>query len=101
MAALEIKVNGLVFTVAGIVNNLEDMMKLSSAANNLEDMMKLSSSADLVTRIKQSLASGYDTLKDTIHYSLLGQTSSLQLPTDQLGLVQNKVREVSTGIFHT
>ena len=44
---------------------------------------------------------GYDTLKDIIHSSLLGQTSPLLLPTDQIELVQKEVRMVSTGILDT
>ena len=85
---LEIKVTNLTLTVAGIANNLEDMMKLSYVAN-------------LILRIEQSMDTGYDTLKDVIHCSLLGQTSPLLLPTDQLALVQNEVRKVSTGILDT
>jgi hypothetical protein len=45
--------------------------------------------------------SGYDTLKDIIHCSLLGQTSPLLLPLDQIELVQNEVRKVSSGVLDT
>jgi hypothetical protein len=45
--------------------------------------------------------SGYDILKDIIHCSLLSQTSPLLLPIDQIEIVQNEVRKMSTGILDT
>ena len=88
MNVLENKVTSLTQTVAGIANNVEDILKLSYIAN-------------LVSRIKQSMDNGYETLKDIIHCSLLGQTSPSLLPTDQLKLVQLEVNKVSTGILDT
>jgi hypothetical protein len=87
MDNLEYKVDSLVYKVDTISNVLDDMTKLSLVAN-------------LVDRIRQSLYDGYDVLKDIIHCSLLGQTSPLLLPSDQLELVQNEVRKKSTGIFY-
>ena len=40
-------------------------------------------------------------MKDIIHCSLLGQTSPLLLPLDQIELVQNEVRKVSSGVLDT
>jgi hypothetical protein len=40
-------------------------------------------------------------LKDIIHCSLLGKTSPLLLPADQILLVQNEVRRSSSGTFDT
>jgi uncharacterized coiled-coil protein SlyX len=88
MNILEGKVSSLTHTVAGIANNVEDILKLSYIAN-------------LVSRIKQSMDNGYESLKDVIHCSLLGQTSPSLLPTDQLKLVQLEVNKVSTGILDT
>ena len=88
MDNLEYKVDSLVYKVDTISNILDDMTKLSLVAN-------------LVDRIRQSLYDGYDVLKDIIHCSLLGQTSPLLLPSDQLELVQNEVRKKSTGILDT
>ena len=88
MNALESKVLTLTATVLGIANHMEEMLRLSYIAN-------------LVSRIKQSMDSGYETLKDVIHYSLLGQTSPSLLPTDQLKLVQAEVSKISTGILDT
>ena len=88
MEILEGKVSSLTHTVAGIANNVEDILKLSYIAN-------------LVSRIKQSMDNGYESLKDVIHCSLLGQTSPSLLPTDQLKLVQLEVNKVSTGILDT
>ena len=88
MNNLEAKVNSIVYTVSDLSDNFKDMMKLSLVAN-------------LINRIQQSLAGGYDVLKDIIHCSLLEQTSPLLLPLDQIVLVQNEVRKVSTGILDT
>ena len=88
MNVLEGKVTSLTHTVAGISSNVEDILKLSYIAN-------------LVSRIKQSMDNGYESLKDVIHCSLLGQTSPSLLPTDQLKLVQLEVNKVSTGILDT
>ena len=88
------------------MNNLENrvdsiVLNVADLADNFRDMMRLSLVANLVNRIKQSIDSGYDTLKDIIHCSLLGQTSPLLLPTDQVKLVQEEVRKVSTGLLDT
>ena len=88
MDNLEYKVDSLVHRVDTVSNLLDDMIKLSLVAN-------------LVDRIRQSMYDGYDVLKDIIHCSLLGQTSPLLLPFDQLELVQNEVRKKSTGLLDT
>ena len=88
MDNLESKVDSIIYSIAHQADNFRDMVRLALVAN-------------LVNRIKQSMDSGYDTLKDIIHCSLLGQTSPLLLPTDQVELVQNEVRKKSTGILDT
>ena len=88
MAKLENKVDTLNSQVIGIANQQENLVKLALVAN-------------LIDRIQQSMNTGYDTLKDIIHCSLLGQTSPLLLPTDQIELVQAEVRKVSTGVLDT
>ena len=88
MDNLEYKVDSLIYRVDTISDLLVDVTKLSLVAN-------------LVDRIRQSLYDGYDVLKDIIHCSLLGQTSPLLLPFDQLELVQNEVRKKSTGLLDT
>ena len=88
MDNLEYKVDSLVYKVETVSNLLNDVTKLSLVAN-------------LIHRIQLSLYDGYDVLKDIIHCSLLGQTSPLLLPSDQLELVQNEVRKKSTGLLDT
>ena len=85
---LETKVEKMASTLDDVVNKLEASIQLSLIAN-------------LINRIQQSMNSGYDTLKDIIHCSLLGQTSPLLLPLDQIELVQNEVRKVSSGVLDT
>ena len=41
----------------------------------------------------------YDILKDIVHSSLLGQTSPLLLPIEQIKIVQNEVRRTSDGLL--
>ncbi len=74
---------------------------LYDVMNKVETITSLSLISSLILRIQQSLNSGYDILKDIIHSSLLGQTSPLLLPYDQIKLVQNKVQEVSVAILDT
>ena len=81
MGNLENKVDALVYKVDSIADDQQTMLRLNLVAN-------------LILRIKQSIDTGYDTLEDIIHCSLLGQTSPLLLPTDQIKLVQNEVRKV-------
>ena len=57
MDNLESKVDSIIYTIADQADNFRDMTKLSLVAN-------------LVNRIKQSMDTGYDTLKDIIHCSL-------------------------------
>ena len=88
MIQIELKVDQLSSRVIGIANQQENLHKLSLVDS-------------LIDRILQSMNSGYDILKDIIHCSLLGQTSPLLLPPDQIELVQNEVRKVSTGLLDT
>ncbi len=88
MDTLEVTVDSIIHTIDALADNVQDMLRLSLVAN-------------LISRIQQSMNTGYDTLKDIIHCSLLGQTSPLLLPTDQIELVQKEVRMVSTGILDT
>jgi hypothetical protein len=53
----------------------------------------------LTIRTKHSMDSGYDVLKDIIHCAKMGQTSPSVLPVDQMELVQEKVRKVSTAML--
>jgi hypothetical protein len=85
---LENKVDSLIFSVDSITNTQNDMIKLALVNS-------------LIDRIEHSMNSGHDTLKDIVHSSLLGQTSPLLLPTDQIELVQNEVRKVSTSVLDT
>ena len=85
---LETKIEKMAVTLGGVINKLEATVQLSLIAN-------------LVSRIQQSMNSGYDTLKDIIHCSLLGQTSPLLLPLDQMVLVQSEVRKVSSAVLDT
>ena len=75
--------------------------KLSEVMSKVEAITSLSLISSLITRVQQSLNSGYDILKDIVHSSLLGQTSPLLLPYDQIKLVQSKVQEVSIAILDT
>ena len=74
---------------------------VESLTNTQDDMMNLALVESMIDRIEHSTNTGYDTLKDIIHSSLLGQTSPLLLPTEQIQLVQNEVRKVSTGLLDT
>ena len=88
MVKLENKVDSLIFGVESIADTQDDMIRLALVNS-------------LIDRVEHSMDSGYGVLKDIIHSSLLGQTSPLLLPTDQIELVQNEVRKVSTSIFDT
>jgi len=54
---------------------------------------------NLVTRIDSSLSSGYRVLESITHSSLLGQTSPLVLPADQVKLVQEDLYKVSSAVL--
>ena len=94
-AELDSRIVHLEMRVTRIEKTLDDII------NKLESTLSLSLIENLIQRIQQSLSSGYDTLKDIIHCSLLGQTSPLLLPVDQIQLVQNEVRKSSNAIFDT
>ena len=81
------------------MGNLE--ISLFEIINKVETVVSLSLISSLILRIQQSLNSGYNILKDIIHCSLLGQTSPLLLPFDQIKIVQNEVQKVSTAILDT
>ena len=76
-------------------------VSMHDLAGKVENVVFLSLISSLILRIQQSLNTGYDTLKDIIHSSLLGQTSPLLLPIDQVRLVQNEVQKVSVSILDT
>lgn len=102
-----IAINQLTITTAGLdhrVTVIENKVKwleklLSEVINLLDAALTLSLVASLIARVQQSLNTGYDVLKDIIHSSLLEQTSPLVLPQDQIELVQNEVRKVSTAVL--
>ena len=99
---LRVTTSDLVRRMGNLENKVVDLaFRIDGLANQYEDFVKLALVANLIDRIRQSMDGGYDTLKDIIHCSLLGQTSPLLLPTDQLELVQNEVRKASTGILDT
>ena len=81
------------------MENLE--ISLFEIINKVETVVSLSLISSLILRIQQSLNSGYSILKDIIHCSLLGQTSPLLLPFDQIKIVQNEVQKVSTALLDT
>ncbi len=74
-------------------------VRMDHTVNMVEATITISLVDSLINRIQQSMNSGYDVLKDVIHCSLLGQTSPLLLPLDQIDVVQNKVRKDSTSVL--
>jgi hypothetical protein len=97
---LNVTTRELQFRVANLenrVNTLEVRFDLAIKISDADILITLV--ASLIERIRQSMDAGYDVLKDIIHCSLLGQTSPLLLPLDQIDVVQNKVRKVSTSIL--
>ena len=74
---------------------------ISNITHKLDTVIEISLISSLISRIQQSMNSGYDVLKDIIHCSLLGQTSPLLLPLDQIMKVQNEVRRVSDALLDT
>ena len=74
---------------------------LADNVHKMEVMLSLSLIVNLISRIQHSLNTGYDTLKDIIHCSLVGQTSPLLLPIDQIKIVQAEIRKDSSGILDT
>jgi len=54
---------------------------------------------NLVIRIDQSLSSGHDVLESITHCALMGQTSPLILPVDQVKLVQEDLYKVSSAVL--
>ena len=102
-------INQLVITTSNMEKRLTMVEKqisnmgrtMGDIINKLEAFISIELVANLINRIQQSLNTGYDILKSIIHCSLLGQTSPLLLPTDQLQLVQSEVRKVSTGVLDT
>ena len=83
---LEVKVDNIESTVSNITRKVDMIVEISLISN-------------LVSRIQQSMNSGYNVLKDIIHSSLLGQTSPLLLPLDQMTLVQNEVMKETSGVL--
>ena len=74
---------------------------INEALTKIEVILSLSLVVNLILRIQQSINTGYDTLEDIIHCSLLGQTSPLLLPIDQIQLVQTEVQKVSASTLDT
>ena len=86
------------------INTLESQMStmtvtVTQLGNRVDHQIRISLAANLISQVQQSLNTGYDVLKDVIHCSLMGQTSPLLLPLDQIDIVQNKVRKVSTSVL--
>ena len=86
LTVVEGKVEHLLKSVGGIMYKMEVALTLLLIQS-------------LLSRTTQSMDNGYDVLKDIIHCAKLGQTSPLVLPIDQMELVQNEVRKVSTAVL--
>ena len=86
MANLETKVGRIESIVSNVTRKIDTTVEIALISN-------------LIFRIQSSMDSGYDVLKDIIHSSLLGQTSPLLLPLDQMVKVQNAVQKVSSGVL--
>ena len=84
--SLETKLDSIQSTVSNITHKLDTVVEISLISN-------------IIVRIQQSMNTGYDVLKDIIHCSLLGQTSPLLLPLDQMIKVQDEVRRVSDAVL--
>jgi hypothetical protein len=97
---LNITTKELKTRVANLEHRVDDLtLRVDQTVNLVDSTIMISLIASLIERIQQSMNSGYDVLKDIIHCSLLGQTSPLLLPLDQIDVVQNKVRKVSTSVL--
>ncbi len=97
---LNITTRELMVRVTHLEQRVDDLtLRVDQTVNIVDATIMISLIASLISRIQQSMNSGYDVLKDVIHCSLLGQTSPLLLPLDQIDLVQNKVRKVSTSVL--
>ena len=86
--AVERKVEALEALIADVVSKIEATISLSLVTSQ-------------IARIQQSLNTGYSILKDVIHSALLGQTSPILLPLDQIRFVQDEVQKVSTAVMDT
>ena len=99
---LQIATRDLDLRVTEIEKKLQLMeQSISDVLTRVEVTLALSLVANLILRIQHSISNGYHTLEDIIHCSLLGQTSPLLLPVDQIVLVQTEVQKVSTGTLDT
>ena len=97
---LNITTRELKYRITNLEHRVEDLtLRVDQTVQILDAAVMISLINSLIERVQQSMNSGYDVLKDVIHCSLLGQTSPLLLPLDQIDLVQNKVRKVSTSIL--
>ncbi len=97
---LNITTRELMVRVNTLEHKVDDLtLRVDQTVNIVDATIMISLIASLISRIQQSMNSGYDVLKDVIHCSLLGQTSPLLLPLDQIDIVQNKVRKVSTSVL--
>jgi hypothetical protein len=97
---LNITTKELKTRVTNLEHRVDDLViRVDQTVNIVDATITISLIASLIERIQQSMNSGYDVLKDIIHCSLLGQTSPLLLPLDQIDIVQNKVRKVSTSVL--
>jgi len=88
------------------ISNLNDRVivverELETVINVVEIVMILMLVQSHVLRASHSLNSGYDILKDIIHCSIMGQTSPLILPTEQLKEIQAQISTFSTGLVDT
>ena len=100
ISQLNIRVDNIEVRLAIIEKQVETLWeKFSSLSYKFEAVNSLIIIENLISRTRQSMESGYATLKDIIHHTKLGQTSPLVLPMDQMILVQNEISQVSTAIL--
>lgn len=76
-------------------------LHMQHAISTLDVTISLALVSNLIQRIQQSLNSGYEILANIIHASLVGQTSPLLLPGDQIKNIQNDVGQVCACTLDT
>jgi len=95
---LNVRVDGLEARLNLVETQLGALQQdFTGLSYRFETVAALNTIDNLIIRIRKSMDSGYDILKDIIHCSKLKQTSPLVLPLDQIDLVQAEISKVSTA----
>jgi hypothetical protein len=81
-----------VILIESIVGHIESRLHFDETMQLLES---------LIDRITDALHTGLERMKDIVHSALLGQTSPLLLPPDQIDLVQGEVLKASSADLDT